>query len=81
MLLQIKVKLMHNDLTPKQSTFLRYLKNEIKGTGREPSFKETDADLNVSQTAEAQMIPVLESKNFLRRDGRYGPSIHIVIPD
>ncbi|OQY13189.1 MAG: repressor LexA [Desulfobacteraceae bacterium 4572_187] len=72
---------MHNDLTPKQSKFLRYFKNEIKRTGRAPSLREAAADLNVSHTAVAQMIRALESKDFLRRDGRYGRSIHLLIPD
>ena len=72
---------MHTDLTPKQNNFLNYLKKEIKRRGRAPSLREAAEDLGVSHTAVAQMIRALESKGFLRRDGRYGRMIHLLAPD
>jgi len=72
---------MYNDLTPKQINFLKYLKKEIKRRGRSPSLREAASDLNVSHTAVAQFIRILESKGFLRRDGRYGRMIHLLTPD
>jgi len=72
---------MHRDLTPKQNNFLNYLKKEIKRRGRAPSLREAAEDLGVSHTAVAQMIKALESKGFLRRDGRYGRMIHLLAPD
>ena len=77
----LEVKLMYNDLTPKQINFLKYLKKEIKRRGRAPSLREAASDLNISHTAVAQFIRILESKGFLRRDGRYGRMIHLLAPD
>ena len=72
---------MHTSLTPKQINFLDYLKTEIERKGRSPSLREAASDLNVSHTAVAQFIRILESKGFLRRDGRYGRTIHLLAPD
>lgn len=72
---------MHTDLTPKQNNLLNYLKKEVKRRGRAPSLREAAEDLGVSHTAVAQMIKALESKGFLRRDGRYGRMIHLLAPD
>jgi repressor LexA len=72
---------MYNNLTPKQINFLKYLKREIERRGRTPSLREAAADLDVSHAAVAQLIRALESKGFLRRDGRYGRVIHLLTPD
>ncbi len=72
---------MHTSLTPKQINFLNYLKTGIERKGRSPSLREAAEDLGVSHTAVAQFIRTLESKGFLRRDGRYGRTIHLLAPD
>ena len=72
---------MRTSLTPKQINFLNYLKKEIERKGRSPSLREAAEDLGVSHTAVAQFIRTLESKGFLRRDGRYGRTIHLLAPD
>ena len=72
---------MHTDLTPKQNNVLNYLRKEIKRRGRAPSLREAAEDLGVSHTAVAQITNVLQSKGFLRRDGRYGRTIHLLAPD
>lgn len=72
---------MNATLSPKQINFLKYLKKEIKRRGKAPSLREAASDLNISHTAVAQFIRVLESKGFLRRDGRYGRTIHLLAPD
>ncbi len=71
---------MYNNLTPMQINFLKYLKREIQRRGRAPSLREAAADLDVSHAAVAQLIRALETKGFLRRDGRYGRVIHLLAP-
>ena len=72
---------MYNDLTPKQINFLKYLKKKIERKRGTPSLREAASDLNISHTAVAQFIRILESKGFLKRDGRYGRTIHLLAPD
>ncbi len=74
-------KRMYAGLTPKQIDFFKYLKKVIEQVGRTPSLREAAADLGVSHAAVAQLIRALESKGYLRRDGRYGRTIHLLAPD
>ena len=69
---------MYDNLTPKQINFLKYLKKEIEQKGRAPSLREAASDLNVSHAAVAQFIRTLESKGYLKRDGRYSRKIHLI---
>jgi repressor LexA len=69
---------MYEDLTPKQINFLKYLKKEIERKRRSPSLREAASDLNISHAAVAQFIQTLESKGYLRRDGRYSRKIHLI---
>jgi len=69
---------MYEDLTPKQINFLKYLKKEIDGKGYAPSLRKSAADLDISHAAVAQFIRTLESKGYLRRDGRYSRTIYLL---
>ena len=69
---------MYEDLTPKQINFLKYLKKEIDGKGHAPSLRKSAADLDISHAAVAQFIRTLESKGYLRRDGRYSRTIYLL---
>ena len=69
---------MYEDLTPKQINFFQYLKKEIDGKGHAPSLRKAAADLDISHAAVAQFIRTLESKGYLRRDGRYSRTIYLI---
>jgi len=69
---------MRPDLTLKQKNFLVYLQHEIDRKGSAPSLRKAAADLNISHAAVAQFIRALENKGYLRRDGRYSRTIHLL---
>ena len=69
---------MKRGLTAKQQDFLDYLTRTITQTGRTPSLRQAAEDLSVSHAAVAQMIRSLEEKGYLRRDGRYSRTIHLL---
>lgn len=64
--------------TPKQERFLKYLEREVVRTGKTPSLRQAAAALGVSHAAVAQMVRALESKEILRRDGRYSRTVHLL---
>ena len=67
-------------LTDKQRNFLSYLEREIRQAGHIPSLRQAAADLGVSHTAVAQMLKALEDKGYVRREGRYSRTIHLLNP-
>lgn len=67
-------------LTDKQRNFLSYLEREIREGGRIPSLRQAAADIGVSHTAVAQMLKALEDKGYVRREGRYSRTIHLLNP-
>jgi len=67
-------------LTDKQRHFLTYLEREIRQEGRIPSLRQAAAQMGVSHTAVAQMLKALEDKGYLRREGRYSRTIHLLNP-
>ena len=69
---------MQPELTLKQKNFLVYLQHEIDRKGSAPSLRKAAADLNISHAAVAQFIRALEKKGYLRRDGRYSRTIHLL---
>ena len=69
---------MQEKLTPKQQRFLEYLQQKIAGTGEIPSLRRAAMDLGVSHAAVAQIIRVLEEKGYLKREGRYSRTIHLL---
>ncbi len=66
------------ELTETQQNFLVYLDEKIRENGRTPSLREAAADLGISHTAVGQLIKALEARGYLRREGRYSRTIHIL---
>jgi repressor LexA len=69
---------MQLSLTPKQQRVLDYLQREIASSGQAPSLRQTAADLGVSHTAIAQILKALEEKGYLKREGRYSRTVHLL---
>ncbi|MCP4693164.1 MAG: transcriptional repressor LexA [Desulfobacterales bacterium] len=69
---------MHTDLTEKQREYLEYLKGWIAREGRAPSLRQAAGDLGVSHAAVAQSLRALEEKGFIKREGRYSRTIHLL---
>ena len=67
-------------LSPKQKRLLDYLRRRIQRDGSAPSLRRAAGDLGVSHAAVAQGLRILEEKGYLRRDGRYSRSIHLLNP-
>ncbi len=67
-------------LTDKQRHFLTYLEREIRQEDHIPSLRQAAAQMGVSHTAVAQMLKALEDKGYLRREGRYSRTIHLLNP-
>ena len=65
-------------LTPTQQRLLDYLRRKIASDGRVPSLREAASDLAVSHAAVARTLRVLESKGLLKREGRYGRTVHLL---
>jgi repressor LexA len=64
-----------DELTPRQRTFLDYLRNRVReGTGV-PSLREAAREQGVSHAAVASLFRALQDKGWLRRDGRYSRTI------
>lgn len=69
---------MRNSLTPKQQRLLDYLQERIAGAGISPSLRQAAQDLGISHAAVAQTIRLLEERGLIRREGRYGRTIHLI---
>ncbi len=69
---------MQSSLTPKQQRLLDYLAEAIAESGASPSLRQAADDLGVSHTAVAQALKLLENKGLIRREGRYGRTIHLI---
>jgi repressor LexA len=65
-------------LTPTQQRLLDYLRRKIAANGRTPSLREAAADMKVSHAAVARTLRVLESKEFLKREGRYSRTVYLL---
>jgi len=72
---------MHLSLTPKQKRLLDYLRERITETGIFPSLRQTALDLGISHTAVAQMLKLLETKELIKREGRYQRTVYFINPD
>ena len=69
---------MQPTLTPKQQRVLDYLRHEIATGGQVPSLRQAAAELGVSHAAIAQIIKALEEKGYLKREGRYSRTVHLL---
>ncbi|MCD4676111.1 MAG: transcriptional repressor LexA [Desulfobacula sp.] len=69
---------MRLQLTRNQQKVLDYLKQEIKETGISPSLRTAAAELDISHAAVAQTLKALEDKGYIRREGRYSRTLHIL---
>ena len=69
---------MQPTLTTKQQRVLDYLQHEITTSGQVPSLRQAAAELGVSHAAIAQIIKVLEEKGYLKREGRYSRTVHLL---
>ena len=69
---------MQSDLTPKQERFLSYLQGAITRDGQPPSLRQAAVDLGVSHSAVSQSLKILEEKGYVRRQGRYSRTLHIL---
>ena len=69
---------MRRKLTDKQAHLLAYLQRSIRREGQAPSLRQAAADLGVSHAAVAQSLQILEGKGYIKREGRYSRTIHIL---
>ena len=69
---------MQPTLTAKQQRVLDYLRHEITTSGQAPSLRQAAADLGVSHAAIAQILKALEEKGYLKREGRYSRTVHLL---
>jgi repressor LexA len=69
---------MQPTLTTKQQRVLDYLQHEITTSGQVPSLRQAAAELGVSHAAIAQIIKALEEKGYLKREGRYSRTVHLL---
>lgn len=69
---------MQQELTPKQQAFLNYLKKQIAKHGKAPSLRQAAADMGISHAAISQFVKALEGKGFIKREGRYSRTIHLL---
>jgi repressor LexA len=65
-------------LTEKQQRVLDYLQHAISADGQVPSLRQAARDLGVSHTAIAQILKMLEEKGYLKREGRYSRTVHLL---
>lgn len=68
-------------LSTKQKRLLDYVRAHITETGTSPSLRRAALDLDISHTAVAQTLKILEKKGLIRREGRYRREVHLVGPD
>ena len=65
-------------LTQNQQKVLDYLKHKIKENGVAPSLRMAAGELAISHAAVAQTFKALEDKDYIRREGRYSRTLHIL---
>jgi len=69
---------MPEHLTDRQQELFEYLSQAIDKQGRAPSLRQAATDLGISHAAVAQGIRTLEEKGYVKRDGHYSRTIHLL---
>jgi repressor LexA len=69
---------MRPELTHNQQKVLKYLKQQVRDTGSAPTLREAAGELSISHAAVAQTLKALEDKAYIRREGRYSRTLHIL---
>ena len=69
---------MTTGLTEKQKQVLGYLKQKLRKADGTPSLREAAGDLGVSHAAVDQVLKSLERKGFIRREGKYSRTLHLL---
>lgn len=69
---------MRQKLTQNQQRVMDYLKRQMKENGIAPSLRRAAAELDISHAAVAQTLKSLEDKSYIRREGRYSRTLHIL---
>ncbi len=69
---------MRQKLTQTQQRMLDYLKQQVKENGLCPSLRTAAAGLDISHAAVAQTLKALEDKAYIKREGRYSRTLHIL---
>jgi len=69
---------MRQKLTQNQQKVMDYLKQQVKENGIAPSLRTAAAELDISHAAVAQTLKSLEDKAYIRREGRYSRTLHIL---
>ena len=69
---------MRPQLTLKQQRILDYFQRIASREGGPPSLRRAAEALGVSHAAVAQSLKVLEGKGYVRRDGRYSRTVHLL---
>ena len=71
---------MRQHLTQKQKDLLDYIKTAVSEDAVAPSLRKAASALEISHAAVAQTMKTLEGKGYIKRDGRYSRTIHILDP-
>jgi repressor LexA len=65
-------------MTAKQRQLLEYLQKRVARDGRTPSLRQAASALGVSHATVAQTLKALERKGYVKREGRYSRTVHLL---
>lgn len=66
------------ELTPTQNRVLAYLERTRDRSGQGPGLRAAALELGVTHAAVARTIRLLERKGYVRREGRYSRTLHLL---
>jgi len=67
-------------LSRRQQQLFDYLTQIIKEQGESPSLRQAAHQLQISHAAVAQLLKTLEKKGYIKRQGRYSRTLHLLGP-